>query len=109
MGKKLYHVFVIDVWNNISEIGHFTDLADAVPQINGMISNEKWHLDTDDLKEYPSTFGSVFDTMLSDVVYSKGLSEEELQEFEDSEDVNLQIRGFIYDLDDFKKYINDIK
>jgi len=107
--KKLYHVFIIDLWNNITEIGHFTNLDDAIPGINNMISNDKWKIETGDIREYPSTFSAVFDTNLYDIISCRGLTEEEMGEFEESEESSLQIRGFIYDFDEFKNYINNIK
>ena len=84
---KLYQVIMQDEWNNLTELGYYKQLKDAVPDINGFLSVYGVKISEEDLVEYPSTFSMVFDLNLGDV-------------FPDNEDVYaVSVRGFIYDGD----------
>lgn len=73
---KKYEVFIQDEWNNLWLMGFYDNLEDAIPDINGFL--ETYETQITELKEYPSTFGTCFDTYV---------------ETTDSEGVT--IRGFI--------------
>ena len=106
---KVYQVMVIDVWNNITHLGFYKNLDDAVPDINELIWDEKYHIRKGEVKEYPSTMDWVFDTNLYDIITSRGeLSEDELETFENSDDYQIQIRGFIFDLDYLDETVKEI-
>lgn len=55
----MYIVFVQDEYNNDWLMGVFKRLEEAVPEINSFLEN--YGTEIDELKEYPSTFGSCFD------------------------------------------------
>ena len=85
MENKKYLVIMQDEWNNLTYLGEYKKLADAIPDINNFLSIYDVAITADDLKEYPSTFGMVFDTNIGDL-------------FEDNEEVyGIMIRGFILD------------
>lgn len=90
--KKIYQVFVNDVWNNNYLIGFFKNLDDAIPGINDFIEEDEWKLEPGDLKESAGTFGPVFDTQLVDILESK---EKDCEELYDCDEGQLSIRGFI--------------
>ncbi len=104
---KVYQVFVQDIWNNLTLLGFYKDLDDAVEDINGYITDPKFQIKKGDLKEYPSTFNSCFDTSVGDIAENNGveISEDEYSE----EDCNLYIRGFILDSEEIIKEINNLK
>lgn len=83
---KIYEVFIQDEWNNNYLIGFYKSLDKAVPDVNEFLkSSYNIEITTDDLKEYPSTFETCFDTHLDNI-------------FEDNEDLaGVMIRGFILD------------
>ena len=56
---KKYEVFIQDEWNNIYLVGFYDNLEDAIPEVNEFL--ETYNMKIDELKEYPSTFGSCFD------------------------------------------------
>lgn len=100
MKKKVYQVFVSDLWNNNYLVGFFKDLDAAVPQINNFISEEKWFVKEGDLREYPSTFSTCFDNSLMNIIEGRTEDKEVLDEFYDSEEASLEIRGFILEYND---------
>ena len=94
---KLYQVIVQDEWNNLTELGYYKDLRDAVPEVNSFLEVYGVQITEDDLVEYPSTFSMVFDLNLGDL-------------FPDNDEVYaISIRGFIYDgealLDEISKLV----
>lgn len=103
---KIYQVQVIDIWNNITLIGFFKNLDDAIEPINEMISADEFKLVPGDLKEYPSTFSMVFDTTVGDIFESKHSDVTDVDY--DSDDFVLQIRGFILDSNKILKEINTL-
>lgn len=108
---KIYQVFVIDIWNDIYSIGFFKDLDDSVDGINVYIENEKYKISKGQIKEYASTFSSVFDTSVGDLYVSSHelTPEEEDEVWNDEDDVTLQIRGFIFDSDELGERIDSLK
>lgn len=90
--KKLYQVLFQDEWNNISEIGWYKELSDAISDINEHLeiyvddNGEPFVLKKEQLKEYPSTFNYCFDLEL-------GLLDEE-ERFNGL--YGCAIRGFIH-------------
>ena len=95
--KKIYQIFVQDIWNNNHLIGFFKNLDDAIPGINEFIEDGKWHLHPGDLKEYPGTVSPVVDVMLTDILESRG---EDCEELFDTDEASLMIRGFILEVED---------
>ena len=84
---KIYEVFMQDEYNNNYFIGFYNELKNAVPDINSFL--EPYDAKIETLEEYPSTFGSCFDT-------------EVFREIEDDDDpdsgwTGVMIRGFIFD------------
>ena len=66
-----------DEWNNNYLLGYnYKSLEEAIPDVNEWL--EIYNITIDEIKEYPSTFGTCFDT-----------------ELEGSEGEHLMIRGFI--------------
>ena len=82
---KLYQVIMQDEWNNLTELGYYRQLSDAVDDINDFLSVYGVKINENDLVEYPSTFNMVFDLDLSDF-------------YPENEEVyGVYVRGFIYD------------
>lgn len=100
-GVKIYQVIVIDLWNNMYNVGYFKNLDDAIPELNTYISDDLGiKLEPGDIKEYPSTFNMVFDCSAGDILVNKTDDPELIEKIESDEDLySLQIRGFIYDKD----------
>jgi hypothetical protein len=65
-----------DEWNNLYWVGEFTNLSDAIPDINEWL--EIYKVSINELNEYPSTFGMCFDT-----------------EIETPNEETVMVRGFI--------------
>lgn len=105
---KIYQIMTIDIWNNITLIGFYKNLDDAIDDINGMIFEDSFKLESGDLQEYPSTFSTVFDTTVGDVFENKHPGLAESQALYDEEDYQLQIRGFILESDTVIEAINKI-
>lgn len=57
--KNRYIVFIQDEWNNNWWMGEYSQLNDALPDINSFL--EVYNVSLDNLEEYPSTFGYAFD------------------------------------------------
>lgn len=77
-------------------IGFYKTLDDAILDINSYIEKEEYQLKKGDLKEYPSTYSTVFDTSVYDIVSGReGFNENE--DYYDDEDLSLLIRGYILD------------
>lgn len=100
--KKIYQVFVNDVWNNNYLIGFFKNLDDAIPGINEFIERDEWKLEPGDLKESAGTVGPVFDAYLTNILESKEIDCEELY---DCDEGQLSIRGFILE---FKESLDEL-
>ena len=100
--KKIYQVFVQDIWNNNYLIGFFKNLDDAIPGINSFIDAKKMKLKPGDLQEYPGTFGPVIDVSLYDIVKDReDITEQDLWESDVSDEMSsLYIRGFILEVED---------
>jgi hypothetical protein len=92
--KKIYQVIIQDEYNNLTLVGFYKDLDDSIDDINEHLSTYNVRLSKGDLKEYPSTFSSVFDTDLADIF------------LENEEVAGVMIRGFILDTEET---IKDIK
>ena len=90
--KKVYEIFLTDIWNNNILIGFFQNLDDAIEIINKNLSDEKYYLEKGDLREYPSTFNECFDVCIGDIYYNK--HPEDNGEYY-NEDENMWVRGFI--------------
>lgn len=73
---KKYEVFIQDEWNNLWLVGFYDNLEDAIPEVNEFLTT--YDVRIDEIKEYPSTFGSCFD-----------------KEVETSDGEIIMIRGFI--------------
>ena len=78
-----------DEYNNLYLIGFYNELMNAVPAINDFLV--PYEAKIDKLEEYPSTFGSCFDTEV--------FKEIEDDDDEDSGWTGVMIRGFIFDAD----------
>lgn len=74
--NKRYIVIIQDEWNNLYYIGEFTNLSDAIPDINEWL--ETYNVSIDELTEYASTFGMCFD-----------------KEIETPDEETVMVRGFI--------------
>lgn len=74
--NKRYIVIMQDEWNNLYWVGEFTNLSDAIPDINEWL--EIYKVSINELNEYPSTFGMCFDT-----------------EIETPNEETVMVRGFI--------------
>jgi len=102
--KKVYEVFVTDIWNNCYFIGFFENLDDAIQDINCYIFDEKYHILPGEIGEYPSTFGPCIDATVGDILQGRGMDLTEAYD-EGDEDLSLMIRGFVLEyensLDDF--------
>lgn len=97
---KIYQVIYQDEYNNLYELGYYKNLDDAIPDINAEISDTGLELKPGDLKEYPSTFNSVFDLDLWNLT-----EDEDLQE----ELSGKMIRGFILDTEAIKEEIKKLE
>lgn len=102
---KVYHVFVLDLWQNVEEIGYYSSLDDEnlLDQINSYFEdkivlddNEKeiedFTLGPGDLYEYASSCGSCFDKNID--IKDEGY---------------IRIFGFINDLDALINGLLDLK
>ena len=78
---KKYEVIIQDEWNNLYQIGFYDKLEDAIPEINDFLS--VYEVEITELVEYPSTFGTCFDT-----------------EIETKDENIIMIRGFVLDVGD---------
>ena len=76
---KKYEVIIQDEWNNLYQIGFYDKLEDAIPEINDFLS--VYEVEITELVEYPSTFGTCFDT-----------------EIETKDENVIMIRGFVLDV-----------
>lgn len=98
---KMYQVFLQDEWNNNYLLGFFKNLDDCIPAVNDYLKGygDGTHLlKPGDISEYPSTFGSVFDTGMYDVFSDA--------DGEFAEEVcGLYVRGFILDSDSVKSEV----
>lgn len=103
--KKLYEVVFVSEYNNYNQLGWYTNLDDAIEDINGELkiyANGKFQLEKGDLKEYVSSFGLCIDMSLASFFNDK-YNAEDNQELEDeiySEIQCCEIRGYVYELDD---------
>lgn len=72
-----------DEWNNLYYMGEYQKLEDSIDDINGFLSVYDVVIKKEDLKEYTSTFGEVFDLDIGMM-------------YEDRDDLfGLMVRGFI--------------
>ena len=102
---KVYQIFLNDIWDNNYLLGFYKNLDDAIDDINGFIDEEEYHLQKGDLQEYPSTFSSVFDAYLIDILENKGIEADTF-----SEDIaTLGIRGFILDSDAIRESLASLE
>lgn len=74
--KNRYLVFIQDEWNNNWWMGEYSNLKDAIPDVNSFL--EAYNVQINELEEYPSTFGYTFD-----------------REIETPTEEILMVRGFI--------------
>lgn len=74
--KEKYLVIMQDEWNNLYYLGEYKRLEDALPDINEWLQPYNTILGA--LDEYPSTFGTCFDT-----------------EIETPDETILMVRGFV--------------
>lgn len=102
---KVYQVFLNDIWNNNYLLGFYKDLDDAIEDINGFIDDKKYHLQKGDLQEYPSTFSSIFDTNVADILASRDIDVDNL----DDDVMSLEIRGFILDSDAIRESLASLE
>lgn len=87
---KIYEVFMQDEWNNLTFLGFYKHLDDSIDDINSFLATYEVEIKKGDVHEYPSTFGSVFDTDIGDM-------------FEDRDDLcGVMVRGFIFEEEDLK-------
>ena len=92
---KRYLVIIQDERNNLYYIGEYNELKKSIDDINDFLKLYNVSIKPDDLKEYSSTFGEVFDLDVGMM-------------YEDREDLlGIMIRGFIlYDFNE-EEYIHD--
>lgn len=80
---KRYLVMIQDEWNNLYYMGEYKRLKDSIQDINDFLEVYQISIQSNDLKEYASTFGMCFDLDIGMM-------------FEDREDLlGVMIRGFI--------------
>ena len=80
---KRYLVIMQDEWNNLYYIGEYKKLIESLQDINDFLKVYNVAIQTDDLKEYASTFGMCFDLDIGMM-------------FDDREDLlGIMVRGFI--------------
>ena len=83
MENKRYLVIMQDEWNNLYYLGKYKQLSDSINDINDFLEAYNISITANDLKEYPGTFGMVFDLDIGTL-------------YEDREDlVGIMVRGFI--------------
>ena len=75
----IYQVIMQDEYNNLFCLGFYSNLDDAIPDVNDWLS--AYSITIDEITEYPSTFGMCFDREI---------------EVDDGESV-VYLRGFVYD------------
>ena len=101
--KKLYEVVFVSEWNNYDQLGWYTNLDDAIEDINGELktyANGKYQLEKGDLKEYVGSFGLCIDISLASFFCDKLEAEGEEEEEIYSELQSCEVRGYVYELDD---------
>ena len=81
--KKRYLVIMQDEWNNLYYLGEYKQLKDSISDINEFLSVYDFQIKEDDLKEYASTFGEIFDLDI-------GMMDEDRDDL-----VGIMVRGFI--------------
>ena len=98
--NKIYQVYFVDEWNNAYNVGFFKDLDSAIPGLNDLLKTYNVQLKSGDICEHAGTFGSYFDTYVSDIFYDD----------EDNDEIcGLMIRGFIFDYDKLIEEITHAK
>lgn len=81
--NKRYMILIQDEWNNLYYMGEYSKLEDSIDDINNFLEVYDISITKNDLKEYPGTFGRVFDLDLGMM-------------YEDREDLcGIMVRGFI--------------
>ena len=73
----IYQVIMQDEYNNLYHLGFYSNLQDALPDVNNWLV--PYNIELDELVEYPSTFNMCFDREL------------------ESDDTYVYVRGFILD------------
>ena len=92
---KIYEIFMSDEYSNNYFIGFYNELKNAVPAINEFLVPYEAKIET--LEEYPSTFGSCFDTEVF----------KETNGDDDYDWTGVMIRGFVFDADALGQVICD--
>ena len=95
---ELFQIIIQDEWNNLYEIGFYSDLETALPDINQFLKIYEVEIKPGMLKVSAGTMGPVFDTNLEDLFPEK---EEDL--------AGISIRGFIHDFDKVMKRLESLK
>ena len=89
---KLYEVIFQDEWNNLSLVGWYKDLNDAVEDVNKYLDvYGDGNYKIESLIEYPSTFGGAFDVELAQH-FSNDEDETAYDVFQSA-----MIRGFVHE------------
>lgn len=103
--KKIYEIFLQDAYDNITLIGFYENLDDAIDDINNYISEEGLYLKKGYLKERDSTFGPTFDIYIRDML--EGYVPDHILYNDDYyEDCFTMVRGFVLTyVDSLDEYI----
>lgn len=90
--SKVYQIIMQDEYNNLTHLGFYKSLEDSIKDINEFLELYDVKITKEDLKERKSTFGSCFDTRISDI-------------FEDNDIVwGVEIRGFVFEETELSTY-----
>lgn len=95
---ELFQIIIQDEWNNLYEIGFYSDLETALPDINQFLKIYGVEIKPGMLQVSAGTLGPVFDTNLEDLFPEK---EEDL--------AGISIRGFIHDFDEVMRRLESLK
>ena len=96
--KDLIQVIVQDEWNNLYEIGFYSDLEMALPDINQFLKVYDVEIESGMLSISAGTMGPVFDTNLGDLFPDR---EDELS--------GISVRGFVHDFDEVMKRLEELE
>ena len=95
---ELFQIIIQDEWNNLYEIGFYSHLETALPDINQFLKIYGVEIKPGMLQVLAGTMGPVFDTNLEDLFPEK---EEDL--------AGISIRGFIHDFDEVMKRLESLE